>query len=166
MFNQPTAIARDAAVEAGVAAPAHSGAFVGLFAVAGLGVALVQPDAAATAVFAAFCSAMSAGMALIAAHDEAESTFHKSMRAGVRLVAPVLVAALLWLAIASMQHLFGQGPQATAAALPAFLALVLGESVIAAAVQFALARLAGSDPGAPAALLIADKYAGFAGELR
>lgn len=164
MTSLPTAMT--AGTNARAEAPAGSGVFVGLFAAAGLAAVALQPDAAATGVFAAFLSAMSAGMALIAAHDDAESAFHKAMRLGVRMMAPVLAASLLWAAIAAMQGLFGAGALATVAAIPAFLALIAVESVASVGLQFALSRLAGGDPAVPAALLVADKYAGFAGELR
>lgn len=165
MTTIPSVFAKDEELSAGEA-PAHSGVFIGLFAAAGLAFATAQPGLATMAVFAGFASAMAAGMALIAAHDDAESAHHQSLRAIVRFVAPVLMAALLWIAILSTQAVLGAGALATAVALPAFLALMLAESLAAFGMQFGLSRLAGQDFGAPVALLIADKYAGFAGELR
>lgn len=165
MKSTPSMIATGEALAA-AEAPANAGVFIGLFAAAGLVFATAQPGLAASAAFAGFASAMAAGMALIAVHDDAEGVFHASMRSVVRVLSPLTFASLLWVGIVCAQMIAGAGALATALAIPAFLGLVAAESLFAAGLQFGLSRLAGSDPGPSVALLIADKYAGFAGELR
>ncbi|HMQ57860.1 MAG TPA: hypothetical protein PKE65_04875 [Rhizobiaceae bacterium] len=140
-----------------------SGMFVGLFAVVGLGAALLQPSIAVTAATVSVLSVVLAGLAMLVVRDGARSG---AMRAALRFSAPVLAAMLLWLAIAAAQALFGPGVLASGVAAPAFVVLVFAEALSATLVQFAIARLGGVDPAPAVALLIADKYTGFAGELR
>lgn len=158
-------IAKEAA-SAPVNATGSAGIGIGLFAAAGIALNMAHPPAAGSLVFAAFLSFMLAGLALIGAHEEAGSSFHKAMRAAVRFAAPLLAAVLLWSAISLSRAAFDAPALATIFALPIFAAILAAESLAAAAFQIAVSRISGMDPGIPVALLVADKFAGLAGELR
>jgi hypothetical protein len=162
----PASIAKEAASAPASVTPASTGVAIGLFAGAGLALGALQPAVGGALVLAIFLSGMLAGLALIAAHDDADSPFHRAMRTTVQLVAPVLAAVLLWSAIALTRSVFDASVLATVFALPVFAAILAGEGFAAALLQIALARLSGIEPAIPVAMLVADKYAGFIGELR
>lgn len=140
---------------------AGSAGWMALFALSSTAVLAVRPSLALTLAVAAALSAAGVWLARRAASTMAEGPH----RTAARMVSPVLMAALLWLALAAQVGSDLSFAASVALAGGTFLALVAAEAALASAVAFVLARSAGEEPGIPVALLLADRFAGLAGDV-
>lgn len=138
---------------------AGSAGWTALFGLSGAAVLAARPSLAVTLAGAAALSAAGVWLAR-------KATAADPYRAAARVVSPMLMAALLWLALAAQTGLGLPFAASVALAGGAFLALVAVEAVLAGAAAFALARAAGEEPGISVALLVADRFAGLAGDVK
>lgn len=141
---------------------AGSAGWMALFGMSGLVVLAARPSLAVTLASAAMLSAAGLWLARKAAQADAGDAY----RVGARVLSPMLMAALLWLALGAQAGLDLSFAASVALVGGAFLALVAAEAALASAAAFALARAADGEPGISVALLIADRFGGLAGDVR
>ena len=139
-----------AAHSASFADPARS--WLAMIPLAGLSLWLIQPQMATTGARAGLTAFAMAGLALGAVREPDGAPSFQRL---ITLIAPVQFALLAWLSFSVAPGLFG-----------AFLLAGLAAAELAVTtVLLAFAEIAAGTSGASAALLIASKYAGFAGRL-
>ena len=141
---------------------AGSAGWTVLFGLSGAAVLAVRPSLVVTLAGVAILSAAGVWLARKAASADARDVY----RAAARVFSSALMAALLWLALMVQAGLDLSFVASVALAAGTFAAFVAAEAALAAAAAFALARAAGEEPGIPVALLVADRFAGLAGDVR
>lgn len=141
---------------------AGSAGWTVLFSLSGAAVLAARPSLALTLAGVAALSAAGVWLARKAASAEAGDTH----RAAARVVSPMLMATLLWLALVAQGGLALSFAASVTLAGGAFIALLAVETALAATAAFALARAAGEEPGISVALLVADRFAGLAGDVK
>jgi len=135
--------------------------FVSIAAAATLALVFVQPSAAVTAA-AVFC--LSFAMIALSLNALNEGQTDNSRRA-ITLISPLFAGAAVWLAILAGQAVGGgvASVLTTAFVLPA---IIFCEGLVSLFLIGTLSRKSARPVDTAAALLVADKYSGFAGTLR
>lgn len=135
-----------------------------LFAGAGAALIVAQPGLMMSGAAVVGLSIAIAALCMAGARDPEITAKARSV---VRALSPVLAALLLWLSMTA-GALFAAGAGGVmigVATIALFVVLLVMEGLVAAAVGVFLASIADTDPAIGVSLQIADKYAGFLGEL-
>lgn len=136
-------------------------AFVPVLAATTLALFLLQPSLTITASAAACLSFGMAALSVGALFEDKVDLGHSV----IRLIAPVFAGLVVWLAALAGQSA-GDGVVWLAASVIAFAVIVVGEGLMSVFMLGTLSRISNRPIDAAAAVLVANKYSGLAGNLR
>lgn len=136
-------------------------AFVAVFAVTILALLFLQPSLAIAASAAACLSFAMAGLSVGALFEDKVDLGHSV----IRLIAPVFAGLVFWLAALAGQSA-GDGVVWLTASMITLAVILAGEGLMSVFMLGVLSRISDRPIDAAAAVLVANKYSGLAGNLR